>query len=92
MSWIDLQCKKLSIATQIRKVLCQIGVGHFGEVLLQVGGDLAPSGFIERLTKVTEHMRRRNEDQRVEFVALAGFAQQCGNLVAKFCFSARCKS
>jgi len=59
----------------------QIAVRYVGEVLLQLTRNLPLGDCIECLAKITQRVRRRNENQTVELVALARLVQQRGNLV-----------
>ena len=70
-------------AIQIGEVLRDVGLGHVGEVLLQISGDLPLCGRIERSAKLAERVSGRHEDQAVEPVAGAGVVQRGRHLVNK---------
>ena len=56
------------------KVLLELGVGHFGEILLQLSHDLVLGRRIERVAKITKSMRRRDEHEAVELRISASLA------------------
>ena len=45
-------CLTASTAVQIGKVFREVGIGYFGEVLLQLRSDFPLSGCIQGLTKI----------------------------------------
>lgn len=53
---------------------------------MRLSHDLPLSGCIQRLTKLTERVRRRNEDQTVELVPRACLVQHRGNLLREVLF------
>jgi hypothetical protein len=57
-----------SSAVHHGKVLLEVGVGYFGEVLLQLSHDLALGGRIERVAKFIKNMHRRDEHEAVELI------------------------
>ena len=63
------------------KVLLELGVGHFGEILLQLSDYLVLGRRIERVAKITKSMRRRNEHEAIELIAAICLVQRRRNLL-----------